>query len=282
MSFEQIRTKFNLPNSHFFKFLQIRSFIIASGNRALTTPSLSGMEILISDHCYSKGRISLLYDMLVSSSSESSDDRLRAWKEDLHEDISLDDWGAICATTHSQTASTRLRLLQYNWLMRTYVTPVKLHQFNNDIPDVCVKCNSKGTLLHCMWECREIVLFWNEISQIIYKMLNVRLPLDPKFFILGLYPETLVVRKERKKQILLDMSLLQAKRTIALSWKNIQRPKASHWLREMSSCCAMERITYILKNKGEMYNEVWGPFILLLRDVDVSEMLRMDDNGNTS
>ena len=50
----------------------------------------------------------------------------------------------------------------------------------------------------------------------------------------------------------------------------------------MSSCCAMERITYILKNKGEMYNEVWGPFILLLGDVDVSEMLRMDDNGNTS
>lgn len=78
--------------------------------------------------------------------------------------------GVICAEAHRQTTNTRLRLLQYNWLMRTYITPAKLHQFNNNIPDICIKCEqSKGTLLHCMWNCKEIATFWCENSQIIYK-----------------------------------------------------------------------------------------------------------------
>lgn len=114
MSFEQLRTKYDLLNSHFFKYLQVRSFITASRNHLLTPPPLSEMERLISENCHSKGRISVLYDMLVSNSPESSTDRLEAWKEDIQEDISLDDWGVICANAHRQTENTRLRLLQYN------------------------------------------------------------------------------------------------------------------------------------------------------------------------
>lgn len=77
------------------------------------------MESLVSDNCHDKGCISLLYDMLVCSSPESSPesyvDRLNAWKEDIQEDISFDDWGEICSEAHRQTANTRLRFLQYNY-----------------------------------------------------------------------------------------------------------------------------------------------------------------------
>ena len=130
---------------------------------------------------------------------------------------------------------------------------MRLHQFNNNIPDICTKCEqySKGTLFHCMWECKEIATFWCEISQIIHKMLDVKIPLDPKLFILGLYPSTPVITKN--KMNLINMCLLQAKRSIALSWKNTQRPHVGQWLREMSNCCSMEKITYILKRKNETY-----------------------------
>lgn len=37
----------------------------------------------------------------------------------------------------------RLKLIQYNWLMRTYVTHEKLNKFNRNIPDTCIKCESK-------------------------------------------------------------------------------------------------------------------------------------------
>ncbi len=153
----------------------------------------------------------------------------------------------------------RLRLLQYNWLMRTYLTPAKLHQFNNNFPDICIKFEqSKGTLFHCMWDCKVIRIFWHEISQIIHKMLNVRLPLDPKMFILGLYPPTLVI--SRNKWILMNMSLLQTKHSIALLCKSTQMPQVGQWLREMSNSYAMEKITY-WKEKGKPLKTFGAPLL---------------------
>lgn len=87
-------------------------------------------------------------------------------------------------------------------------------------------------------------------------MLDIKLPLDPKMFIWGFYPPILVI--SRHKQIVMNMCLLQAKRSIALSLKNIQRPQEGQWLREM--LIAMEKLTYILKRKGETFDKIWGPF----------------------
>ena len=89
---------------------------------------------------------------------------LNAWEEDIQEDISLEEWGSVCLKAHTQTANTRLQLLQFNWQMQTYVTPVKLHIFNN-IPDTSIKCGQeRGKLFRCLWECGEIREFWCEVS----------------------------------------------------------------------------------------------------------------------
>jgi len=41
--------------------------------------------------------------------------------QDLNKDVSLDEWGTISLKAQTQTINTRLRLLQYNWMMRTYL-----------------------------------------------------------------------------------------------------------------------------------------------------------------
>ena len=87
--------------------------------------------------------------MLESGSTESSGHKLTSWKEDIREDIVLGEWSSICTKVQTQTVNTRLKLLQYNWLMRTYVTPAKLNKFNSIVPDICYKCNhSEGALFH--------------------------------------------------------------------------------------------------------------------------------------
>ncbi len=61
-----------------------------------------------------------------------------------------------------QTVSTRLKILQYNWLMQVYITPVLLNKCKNNITDICPKCNScKGIFFHCVWESDEILKFWS-------------------------------------------------------------------------------------------------------------------------
>lgn len=39
-------------------------------------------------------------------------------------------------------------------------------------------------------------------------------------------------------------------------------PTMTRWLREISSCTAMEKITYILKGKEAKFKKIWSPFSL--------------------
>ena len=123
--------------------------------------------------CSGRGLISKMYKCLVDGSIETSAGRLGAWREDLQEDVPIEKWGEACSQAQSRTTNARLKLLQYNWLMRTYITPEKLHKYNSAIPDICVKCEKeKGTFFHCIWQCTEIQKFCQEIKQCIQNILD--------------------------------------------------------------------------------------------------------------
>lgn len=49
--------------------------------------------------------------------------------------------------THTQRVNTRSQLLQYN--LNVHITPVKLHTFNRNIPELCMKYK-KGVLEGCI------------------------------------------------------------------------------------------------------------------------------------
>ena len=172
VSFEQIRHKYNIDKKHFFKFLQLRNYIRMSQNSLLTRPPISDLEKIVSKDSLSKGAIAELYNYLLSNSIENANHKREAWKEDLGTDISPGDWQSICTKAHTQSINTRFRLLQYKWLMRVYITPVKLNKYNKNIPDVCTKCTGmKGTLFHCVWQCSKIQSFWKEVKKAIEKMI---------------------------------------------------------------------------------------------------------------
>ena len=200
----------------------------------------------------------------MSFSLESSTSKLEAWKFDLQEDPTVEQWSTACSEAQSQTGNTRLKLLQYNWLMRVYITPVKLNKFNNDIPDLCNRCEKdRGTLFHCLWSCPKLQVFWREVAQEIQKILSVNIVPEPKFFLLGLYPDG--HRLKRSEIMFIDICLLQAKRIIALSWKSLDKPSIVLWFKELSLCLPLERITYTLKDKQEVFQEVWGRFIQYIK-----------------
>lgn len=52
-----------------------------------------------------------------------------------------------------------------------HIKPVKLHHFNPNIPGGCIKCMVEvGTLLHCMWSCGKLKVFWKEALDLISKL----------------------------------------------------------------------------------------------------------------
>lgn len=148
--------------------------------------------------------------------------------------------------------------------MRTYVTPVKLHQFDSNNPDTCIKCNQeRGSLVHCLWECVKICEFWVEID--CCRDFIAKVTPWPKGLYFGDAPG--YSKSTEKQTSLLDMCLLQARRLIALSWKNTTRPQIGQWLREMSCCLSMEKITYILKGKNDLFKESGDRLYILFKMV---------------
>ncbi len=160
MSFEDLKEKYNIPQKHFFKFLHIRIFI-SRMYRPLCLPSLSSVEE-IAKHKSMKGLISRFYKLIMDGCKTSSESRRLAWREDLNGTITAEEWQKICLKAQTQSINTHFKLIQFKWLMRTYVTPTLLNKFNPHVPDTCVKCGMKGTLFHCLWERPGVQIFWKE------------------------------------------------------------------------------------------------------------------------
>lgn len=117
MTFEELVEKFQIPRHHFFKYLQLRSFIRTQQNQLLRIPSLPTLEKLMEMKCRERGSISKIYKFLLDGCTETATGRLEAWRNDLNEDISKEEWEEVCAKAQSRTSNTRLKVLQYNWLM---------------------------------------------------------------------------------------------------------------------------------------------------------------------
>lgn len=156
--------------------------------------------------------------------------------------------------------------------MRTYITPQRLNKMNPNIPDTCVKCNvEKGTLFHCLWECPVIKQFWNEVIKYISQMTLNPIPNCPTLCILNLYPMGCKLNSKERK--LTDLCLLQARRLISLCWKDINRPSVGRWLKELSACLVLEKLTYTIKKKSADFKEIWNPFLTFLKNCEIEETL---------
>lgn len=128
MSFDEIFTKYDIPRNQFFKYLQLRHFIRPQQNQSLATPVLSIIEEMMVKDGQGRGLISNISHKLVDESSETSVNRLKAWRED----ITTEEREKAGRKVQSQTVNTHLKLLQHNWLMRTYMTRDKLNKYNSE------------------------------------------------------------------------------------------------------------------------------------------------------
>lgn len=65
--------------------------------------------------------------------------------------------------------------------------------------------------------------------------------MNPTLFpFLGFYPTGL--KYNRTEQILIDLCLLHAKKSIALFWKKVNRPNITFWIRQMLTALPLEKI----------------------------------------
>ena len=100
-----------------------------------------------------------------------------------------------------------------------HLMPVRMVIIKKSVNNKCWKgCGEKGTLLHCLWECKLIQSLWKTVWRFL-KKLGTQPPYDPAIPLLAIYPET--TRAEKDTCIPLFIAALFM---IARTWKQPRCP----------------------------------------------------------
>lgn len=127
---------------------------------------------------------------------ESTIDKLETWKFDVQGDIHEAKWEMECLNGQKQYKYEN-EVSQYKWLMRTYITPVRMNRWYPSTPDTCIKClEGKGALYHCVWECPKSNKYWKTVVDNISGVVGVTIPHKAKLCILGIYPDNFTASPE--------------------------------------------------------------------------------------
>ena len=274
-TFQEIMQEYNLPSKHFFKYLQVKNFIRTILGQSMATPQTSTLERFLLKNPFQKGLITKLYRIFCNHSPENSKSYLKAWKADIKSGISDEEWLKACKMIHYQTANSYLILLQYKWLMRVYLTPVRMNKINSQNSDLCYRCTKeKGTLLHCLWSCPYVKDFWKQVAVFLQHVLKVSIPLFPKLFLLGIFPENCTIEYAKVKLLILGITL--AKKVISSTWKKRGELQVQIWIKEMLEKLPLEKISFTLKDKVHIFHQIWDPFIDVCLNSDFSHLLVED------
>jgi hypothetical protein len=107
-----------------------------------------------------------------------------------------------------------------------YLKKKRKKKKNTNTNKCWLRCEEKGTLIHCWWECKLVQLLWKTVWRLL-KKLKLELPYDPAIPVLGIY------LKECESRYNKDTStpmLIAALFTIAVLWKQPRCPTTSKWI----------------------------------------------------
>uniref|UniRef100_G1KW36 Reverse transcriptase domain-containing protein n=1 Tax=Anolis carolinensis TaxID=28377 RepID=G1KW36_ANOCA len=192
-------------------------------------------------------QISVIYAKLIEWETEMVPvkDSMIKWAKNLGKKIYLEEWERAWNSRLKITYATELKENWIKMFYRWYLTPQKISKYYKKTSNICWKCEDQvGTFFHCWWTCKKAKKYWKEIHQAIQKMLQIKLDLDPKYFLLGM----LNIENNKNKETLFNYLTTAARIIYAKYWKKKETPEIGCWLIKIMEIMNMDKLTYLLKN----------------------------------
>ena len=118
--------------------------------------------------------------------SRKINDLIKKWAKELNRHFSKED--VQMANKHMKrcSASLIIKEMQIKTSVRYHLMSVRLAAIKNSTNSKCWRrCEEKGTLLHCWWECKLVQPLWRTV----WRFLEIELPYDPAVPLLGTHPK---------------------------------------------------------------------------------------------
>lgn len=266
-SFQQLSTKFSLPKQHFFRYLQVRSFVHSTFSTFPNLPETSILDSLLSPPTKLKGSISLLYNQISSIRLDSLNSIKALWEEDLGETISDELWSQILKRVHKSSICAKYCLIQCKLLHRVYYTKSRLSKIYPNISPSCDRCQiSPGNLIHTFWLCPRLFSYWSGIFDTISKVLGREIKPNPFSALFGVYVGPPSLSSVHSNQLAF-MTLL-ARRIILLKWKSPLSPSHTHWIKDVLYFLKLDKIRMTLHGSSDKFIQTWSPLFRLVKQTN--------------
>ena len=190
MSFDQMVRDFNIPRSHFFRYMQIRAFVKKHFPSFPSLPRDSWVDEWLGRNPLHKGAVSRLYSDIQEIRPTSLDHIKTAWEGELGVSISDDSWQFAVEGIHSTSVCIRHGLLQFKVLHRLHLSKSRLARIYPEVDPTCSRClQAPATLSHMFWSCPKLGTFWSSIFETFSLICDKEISPDPVTAIFGVVPD---------------------------------------------------------------------------------------------
>ncbi|CAH2306291.1 Hypothetical predicted protein [Pelobates cultripes] len=252
-TFDQLKTKYTLPNTAYYSYLQLHSWWKTHVPRPISPTTTIFEKSIIADTPVVKP-ISTIYKLLQPHQGIKSLTCVRSWEKDLDQTLSEQTWLAAANATRGLTfCASHLettRKLFYRW----YMVPTRLATMDPQKSSTCWRCKQEtGTFLHTWWNCTKLQPYWKEVILLIHQHTSIMIPNSPTsllLFMLGTdYPKQI-------KYLILHI-LVAAQSLIAKNWLSTTNATMRELIRHISQIGKFESsISHIPPNKSWRH-KVW-------------------------
>lgn len=256
-SFAQLSQLFDLPSSHFFRFLQIKHFVQKNITSFPDFPANNTVDQILSLTPSRKGLISTLYNCISNVSPHSLQDIRSLWENDLGKELTDDNWKAVLDSIYTSSPCARHNVIQLKIVLRVHLTKTKLVKIFPNVDPSCPRCKGQpADCIHMFWSCPRLNTFWANIFGAYNIMLQKNITPNPVSALFGFIPEI-----HPKKCPLIAFTSLIARRLILLSWKEQAPPSFTRWIRDVMHFLKLEKTRYTLRGSIQTFRKVWSPFL---------------------
>lgn len=260
VSFKYLCEDHNLPKSHYFRYLQARSFASKFLPGYPSLPSKDLLYLVLNVSQPTKRAISKIYALILESCPHTWDKPKAAWEGEVGELMSEDIWKKAIQRIHTSSLCIRHGLIQFKVVHRLHYSNDRLSKLYPDVAPNCPRCDySPVSLGHMFWSCPSLYGFWASIFQSLSAISGETLRPDSLIAIFGVPREELRLSPLHKNAI--AFASLHARRLILLSWKASNPPSYVHWIREVMLGLALEKIRYTVRGLESKYDKTWSRFI---------------------
>uniref|UniRef100_A0A803SQ31 Reverse transcriptase zinc-binding domain-containing protein n=1 Tax=Anolis carolinensis TaxID=28377 RepID=A0A803SQ31_ANOCA len=235
-SHDEINT--NLTKISWLQYYQLQEYFNKDKKVGFAT-EISYWDVIIKEK---KKVVTKIYKTLLEWSTETEvvKQYMINWARNIGRSITLEEWETIWKRKMNYTYSYELKENIIKMTHQWYLTPHNVAKMSKDLNGNCWKCGQfEGTFHHLWWNCNKAKLYWKEIHEISQKILKIKIPLKPEFFLLGLTNTDWSTNTDK----LFTYIITAARIVYARVWRQKVTPTKDQWLEKMLDIMNMDELT---------------------------------------